>query len=448
MTVYTTDTRGSGGRRQYVVTGLLVVLAVFLTQIPGEYQEDVADVLTSTVLRPFVLTQEGLSELNLRAARSDELEARLDSLVAVLGARTSLAEENRRLKDLLSLLERTGPAFRPASVIRAGTLGSESMFLLDVGYEDGVREDAPVLTPTGLMGAVREVRAHSAIGMDWTHPEFRASAMTIDGRTYGLVEVRRGRFREEDRLLLNGAPFHALLETGTPVVTSGLGGVFPRGIAIGTVEGLAEAEGGWRKAYWLRPSTEPGRATHVLVAVEGAGEVPGDLSALWPADSILHERYVAPRVERERRRAEARVPDSLLMAVDSVGGGLRARGSELFRSEDGTPSVVFFPREEETRGSGARAGAGAAGVGTPEVARPEPRPEARPAPPDPRPSVGGDTAAAPPVDTVRVRPDTADTARRPPPDTTRPPPDTTPPPPDTNRTARRDSIGGAPVEAG
>ena len=36
--------------------------------------------------------------------------------------------------------------------------------------------------------------------IDWTNPDFRASAMTADGRAYGIVEPRRGRFREEPGL--------------------------------------------------------------------------------------------------------------------------------------------------------------------------------------------------------------------------------------------------------
>jgi rod shape-determining protein MreC len=55
------------------------------------------------------------------------------------------------------------------------------------------------------------------------------------------------------------------LEPGTLIVTSGLGGVFPRGIPIGEVMELKQVEGGWRSEYWLHPVVETGSATHVLV---------------------------------------------------------------------------------------------------------------------------------------------------------------------------------------
>ncbi len=154
-----------------------------------------------------------------------------------------------------------------ASVIRSGSPGSESLYLLDVGTRQGVTRDSPVITDAGLLGVVRTAGATSATGWDWTHPQFRASAMTEDGSIYGLVQASPGRFREADRLLLDGVPFQEELEPGVTLVTSGLGGVYPRGILIGVVIEESEAQEGWRRSYWLRPFVSPGEATHVQVLV-------------------------------------------------------------------------------------------------------------------------------------------------------------------------------------
>ncbi|NIR60709.1 MAG: hypothetical protein GWO02_14985, partial [Gammaproteobacteria bacterium] len=140
----------------------------------------------------------------------------------------------------------------------------------------------PVLTPDGLLGVVWEVDEHMSHAVDWTHAEFRASAMTMDGVVYGLVEPRRGEFREEDLLALTGAPFHSDIQPGTRVVTSGRGGIYPRGIPLGTVVGIEEADTGWRKSYLLRPSVRPESVLHVLVGIRKDRGGEGDLSNLWP----------------------------------------------------------------------------------------------------------------------------------------------------------------------
>ena len=73
--------------------------------------ERIAAVLRSTVLRPFVTTQETLTVARSRAADADLLSRRLDSLVAARAAEGSLAEENRRLRALLRLSQKLGPTF-------------------------------------------------------------------------------------------------------------------------------------------------------------------------------------------------------------------------------------------------------------------------------------------------------------------------------------------------
>jgi rod shape-determining protein MreC len=289
MPPYVTEEEERGPRRQILATLFFLLLAVIARILPPGPQQQVASIFRASVLRPFVLVQEGLADSRVHAETTEDLQARLDSIESLVTNQRTLVEENARLRDMLELGPRLGAEYVPASLIRPGTAMSQSMFLLDVGLDRGVSEDATVLTGAGLLGVVRTTRKTSSIGMDWTHPEFRASAMTLDGSVYGLVLVERGEFRESDRLRLDGVPFHQELDDGAVIVTSGLGGVHPRGIPIGVVEGEAETETGtgWRRSYWLRPLVQPGRATHVLVLV---GRPSGDLSTEWAYPSAEGNR--------------------------------------------------------------------------------------------------------------------------------------------------------------
>ncbi len=382
MPPYTTDSTDPGGRRQVILAIVFLVVAVVALLLPDRYQTAVASTLREIPLGPFVMLQETLVQTRERAGSAERLQAQLDSLSVALLTRATLAEENQRLRELLSLSEETGSHFRPATLIRPGTKGSGSTFLVDLGSEDGVRENSPVIAQRGLLGMILDVRPRSAAGIDWTHPDFRASAMTGDGRIFGLVEVRRGDFREEDRLVFNGAGFQTRLEDGTMVVTSGLGGVFPRGIPLGRVDGLAEAEAGWRKSYWLRPAIEPGAATHVLVGVEGEEEaIPADLARLWPPDTV--------RSRFGQRVQDLQVPavaDSLLTPPEALGDAFHTRGSEMMAAlrEAGRPA-----RSETAPGPSAPADEAEEGRVEPPITQPiEPRP------PEPEPDTG------PPPDTT------------------------------------------------
>jgi rod shape-determining protein MreC len=262
-----------------------MLVALVTPYLSDDVQAQVAVTLQATALAPFIAMQERITEARARAEQIDFLQADLDSLVAVASTQAALLDENRELRELLGLAERVGPRFRPATVLRPGTQGSESMFLVDVGARDGVEEGAPVVSARGLVGRIVEVRGSNAVGIDWTHPDFRASAMLAEGGMFGLVENVRGEFREEDRLMLNGTAYHERAPEGSLVVTSGLAGVMPRGIPVGRIHATAEVQGSWRKSYWLRPLVDPAAVTHVLV--ETAGEEGEDLSRFWAADDSV-----------------------------------------------------------------------------------------------------------------------------------------------------------------
>jgi rod shape-determining protein MreC len=295
MPPFDVDGSEERGKRDRWVTVAWIAASVFLLFLPVGVQQGISSVLRATVLAPFVWTQESINRTRIRAVDIEALQARFDSTVALLASQATLAAENARLRNLLGLAERAGPAFVSASAIRPGTRGSESMFLLDVGSDHGVQVNDPVVAAEGLVGLVREVGPRSALAMDWTHPDFGVSVTTLDVDAFGIVEVRQGAFREEDRLLLNGIPFYTELEQGQVLVTSGQGAVYPRGIRVGTVLSLAETEAGWRRGYWVDPAVRVGSVTHVLVITGEAGRPASDLTHLWaPVPDSVEADTLAP----------------------------------------------------------------------------------------------------------------------------------------------------------
>ncbi len=262
---------------------VILVIAIILMFLPNNFQTPVRQAVQSTALRPFIAAQEGLAARRGEGIDVSDLRAQRDSLSALVAAEGSLSDENRRLRALMGLRARAGSDFIPAEVLKLGTGGSESTFIIDHGKAEGVAVGSPIIADGGLIGVVSEVSEHSGQAIDWTHPDFRASAMTADGEAYGIVEPRRGRFREEDMLALTGAPFHSDIPTGTRVVSSGRGGLYPRGIPLGVVVGIEEADTGWRKSYLLRPMVRPEGVQHVLVGVHNSRP---DLSELWHVNAV------------------------------------------------------------------------------------------------------------------------------------------------------------------
>lgn len=267
-------------RRDFLFLILLLLSAAVLMTLPHERQLALSTALRSSVLAPVLQLQSWFSDMRALRGRVGELRSERDSLAAGLLALQNVDEENQRLRALIGLAERGSNRFLPANLEPAGRTGEsiKRSFVLDAGTGSGVRVDAPVVAPGGLVGVIRFVLPGRATGDFWTHPDFRVSAMTADGRVFGII---RPLDRTAPLLQLDGAPYQVELAPGTEIVTSGMGGVFPRGIPIGRVAELMHAEAGWAKSYLVQPAVFPEEVREVMVVLGDTAKA--DVSEAWPA---------------------------------------------------------------------------------------------------------------------------------------------------------------------
>lgn len=258
-------------RIDVLVTAWLVICAAILMRLPDAAEDWLGEALRSTALRPFVAMNVTYARARTVARDFALQRAHLDSLLSRVAAQRVLAEENRQLRSLLGLRENAPGRYVATPVVRSGTADA-SVFRVAVGAEDGVRPFQAVVTEAGLLGQIQRVNRRSASALDWSHSGFRVSAMTTDGTVHGLVMAERGGFREQDRLLLAGTAYLSAIEAGTPLVTSGRGGTYARGILVGWVRDMAATTAGWSKSYYVEPAVQPGAATYALVDIGGRQE--------------------------------------------------------------------------------------------------------------------------------------------------------------------------------
>ena len=90
-----------------------------------------------------------------------------------------------------------------------------------------------MVAPEGLIGVVLSAGRHASIAMTWAHPEFRVSAFTASGSASGVVAPSLSGPAGERALEFRGVPYRDSVPEGTLVLSSGLGGVYPKGIPVG-----------------------------------------------------------------------------------------------------------------------------------------------------------------------------------------------------------------------
>src|SRR6059036_2357175 len=242
-----------------------VLLSVAAMSLPARIRDPLTRGLRQTVLAPFLALQQQTELLSASLERYDAVVAQRDSAALAATFLPELRGENARLRNLLGLGTRLGTGYVPAEVLREPEPTSPLTFIVSAGKRQGVKPLSAVVSPEGLVGIVSAVDAQTSVVVTWAHPEFRASAMAADGSVYGIVAPHGTEGPRTWLLELQGVAYRQLVPEGTTILTSGLGGVLPRGIPIGTVVGVAGETAGWQRPYLVRPAVHPAAVTHVMI---------------------------------------------------------------------------------------------------------------------------------------------------------------------------------------
>jgi rod shape-determining protein MreC len=260
-------TRGGQGAAQgdLLLLGICVAVSLAALAMPSNWSAALSASIRRTVLRPLVAAQTRAEQDRLARFDLAAIQFSRDSLAQLVLQTASVREENDNLRGLMELQARVVRPFVAAEILHRPTPVDPRMLLLGGGEKRGIAAFDPVVTAEGLVGYVWSVGPASAAALTWQHPEFRASAVTGDGRVLGIVSPTTPSDGGHVILQLRGVALRDSLELGTVVYTAGLGGVYPRGIPIGTVREVALDALGYERIYFVWPFVNPGSASHVSV---------------------------------------------------------------------------------------------------------------------------------------------------------------------------------------
>ncbi|MBO7131213.1 MAG: rod shape-determining protein MreC [Fibrobacterales bacterium] len=211
-------------------------IAFALARSAPDVRGNVTQFAFSTVLFP---AQKIVAYVRWRGDVEDEnrrllLEnARLAYEVSMLQqART----ENERLRETLNFSQRRDPDFVMGAVVARDPTLANLALVIDVGEEDGVETNMPVMTSLGVVGRIsRTMKAHSHVLL-LQDPASRLSVLENRTRTMGILET------VDSYHLYAIFPAFSGTRVGDTLVTSGFGGIFPKGLPVGEIENFEESD--------------------------------------------------------------------------------------------------------------------------------------------------------------------------------------------------------------
>ena len=231
-------------QKNYLALGAVVFVAVVLLSLPtratarlklavgswflplfglaGAAQQLPADLADSVLPRRELLQQ-------IDNLRRENQQLRSQSVQSV-----AIARENDQLRALFNWQRQSPWKLKLANVVMRDPANWWRTVQIDLGSRDGLRENQPIITDVGLVGRVSAVSLTRAQVVLVGDPSCRVSAL-VENAARDMGVLLAGGTLDTSLVELTYLASSANLKPGQSVITSGLGGVFPKGIPIGQI---------------------------------------------------------------------------------------------------------------------------------------------------------------------------------------------------------------------
>lgn len=241
------------------------VLLTVVAPVQGVFQRFTRSVegLLATVQNYQVLLEEN-ARLHNELAAALTLEAQLNEL----------RQENNRLRAMVGFQERSEYELIAANVVARDPSTWFHTMTINKGSIHGVEKNMAVVASEGLVGNVLSVSPLSSQVLLLTDSRRGVSSLVQRSREPGQAGVVNNDPNKPGYLQISMLSSDANIQPGDTVVSSGLGGIFPKGLVIGYVLEVIEGGRGILPVANLRPAANFNRLEEVFVVIPGA--VAGD----------------------------------------------------------------------------------------------------------------------------------------------------------------------------
>ena len=252
----------------------VLLACVFLIVHRNSHRADQAKSLKNLTLTVWLPVQQSVSwlitfpENTLNAIRElrnlrqevDRLQIENQSLRLELSNHKSIESELARLRDVLKIKASLPRQAKIARIIAHDPSTWNNSFVVDEGAEDGVLVDSPVISEQGIVGRVLEVTGRYSRVLIISDTDSSVAGIDARSRVTGIVQGT-GR----NQLKYGYVSVSEDVQNDDVILSSGLGGIFPRGYAIGTVVKKTESENGLNTEIDMVPAVDFAAVDYVFI---------------------------------------------------------------------------------------------------------------------------------------------------------------------------------------
>lgn len=206
---------------------------------------------------------EDISDLNAIQKENEELKIALAHYTRDKAKFNVIEQDNERFKELLNFTEAQSKQYdyiwKIAQVVSVNNDPVTNSIVVDIGSREGVREGMAVTSDLGLVGVISRVSNFTstvklATSMDVRDPNSNGIAVTVQGKENDVFGVIESYDDASGTFLMSRIDDHTQIAVGDTIVSSGIGGVFPRGVVIGKVTDIQIGEYGLTYTAYIDPA--------------------------------------------------------------------------------------------------------------------------------------------------------------------------------------------------
>lgn len=268
-----------------LVVAILIVFVLATSATQKKYEFPIMERITVGVFYPieyvfstvgFKLRQIGAFSGQLMTAYRDNqvLQTQIEQLRQENLNLHEITAENVRLRTMLDYKTKNQQLDLVTATVVSRDPGSwTNNIIINRGTNEGISKDMPVITPHGVVGHVVGVYANtakvqliidprSAVGALVQRPESRVAAIVEGNGVTPLAPRMVNISRDADVI------------KGDQIITSGFGGIYPKGLAVGEVNDVINDEGGLLKYAVVKPAVDFDRLEEVFVIIRSRELLP------------------------------------------------------------------------------------------------------------------------------------------------------------------------------
>jgi len=197
----------------------------------------VSGVTVTVFYYPFSLLKNTVLNLVGVAEENKRLQLTLREATLQLTRLQEIERENERLHGILNFEPPPGHILLQARVLSVSGTTTPVSAVINRGERDSVRIDMPIINEQGLIGRVVSVFENVAKIQLLTDPTHRLAARVATSREMGIVK-----YRSREGMILDNLPIQGTIEISDQILSSGLGGIYPAGLVVGTVRTVERLE--------------------------------------------------------------------------------------------------------------------------------------------------------------------------------------------------------------